>query len=274
MRANARALAELVESCFGPQTSAHPLGIGAHGCDSTEECRELARALAQHFTGPIRVVNDGELLPWAAGRPGGIGVVVGTGSIAVSRDADDQLLRAGGWGWLLGDEASSAGLVRESVRAVLRALDDGASEDPLIRRLLAAFGAGDGPQLAMALSRHCSAHEWGAHAPEVFSAADDGSALAEAVIAQAGRDLAQLVAQLRRRGVSANQVVAGGGVIVGQARLRDAFRAALAESESSTTLTVLTDPPVRGALALAHSLAAGQPATSSPHPFTASEATA
>jgi N-acetylglucosamine kinase-like BadF-type ATPase len=195
------------------------------------------------------------------GSPQGIGVVVGTGSIAVSRDERDELLTAGGWGWILGDEGSAAGLVREAVRMVLRRIDDGAEPDTLVRRLFTAFGVEDGPQLAMALSRDSSAHGWGGYAPEVFLAADEGSVQAHQVIRDAGEQLAQLIVRLRHRGVTSRDVVAGGSVIASQPRLRAAFADALAATDAGARLSILSSPPVLGALALAQSIAAaGAPA--------------
>jgi glucosamine kinase len=252
---DAKALAGLVFDAFGEEAASQPLAVGAHGCDSTAQCHQLELELAQHFTGPLKVVNDAELMPWAMGVTDGIGVVVGTGSIAVSRNDNGELLTAGGWGWLLGDEGSAAGLVREACRAVLARLDDGAGLDRLGERLLSAFKVTDGPQLAMALSRDSSAHRWGSYAPEIFLAADEGSGQAQRVIEAAGEKLAGWVAQLRARGVPSEQVVAGGAVIVSQPRLRAAFAEALAAVQPGVELSILDHPPVRGALALARSVA-------------------
>ncbi len=251
---NAAALALLVVDAFGVDALEAPLAVGAHGCDSTELCRALARTLGEHFLGPVRVVNDAELMPWAMGRVGGIGLVVGTGSIAVSRDENDELLTAGGWGWILGDEGGASGLVREATRAVLARLDDGNGLDRLGRRLFAAFGVSEGPQLAMALSDDPEAHLWGLHAPEVFRAAAEGSTDARRVIHTAADRLAEMVAQLRGRGVASREVVAGGSVIVGQPLMRSAVASALARRCPDVRLSILDAAPVLGAVRLAGSL--------------------
>ena len=64
-----------------------------------------------HQPFPVRVVNDAELLPAALGLSHEIGLVAGTGSIAVNRTRGGRMLAAGGWGWI-GDEGG-AGLLRE-----------------------------------------------------------------------------------------------------------------------------------------------------------------
>jgi N-acetylglucosamine kinase-like BadF-type ATPase len=243
---NAVALEKLVREDFG--TLELPVAIGAHGCDSTQQCLDLEESLKRRFGGPVLVVNDAELMPPAMGIPGGVGMVAGTGSIAVARDPGRNLVTAGGWGWVLGDEGSASGLIREATKAVLGALDRGAGSDPLTAPLLAAFEARDGAELAMAVTRSNSADRWGAHAGLIFTAADAGSALAMQVISEAGAALAELVDRLVARGVGVRTVVAGGAVIQNQARLREALRAAL---KPEVELVVLDRPPIYGALALA-----------------------
>ncbi|MHA6764142.1 N-acetylglucosamine kinase [Streptacidiphilus sp. PAMC 29251] len=253
---DAAALAALLRDAFGEDALRRPLAVGAHGCDSTEQCLVLERALARHTAGPVRVVNDAELMPWSMGVAGGIGVVSGTGAIAVARDARQRLLTAGGWGWILGDEGGASGIVREAVRAVLAELDADRTGDRLTVRLLGSLGAGDGPELAMALSLDSSADIWGSHAGEVFAAADEGSPVALRVIDRAGAHLAQLVQQLLARGVSADRVVAGGAVIAAQPRLHRRFLTVLHRTSPELSVDVVDRPPVLGALALAAALPA------------------
>jgi N-acetylglucosamine kinase-like BadF-type ATPase len=255
LRDNAVGLHRLISEWLGPQALRLPLVVGAHGCDSTEQCDDFAAALRQYFVGGVLVVNDAELLVPAAAQRDGIGLIAGTGSIAVAR-MDGRLVTAGGWGWVLGDEGGAAGLVREAARAVLGQLDSGEPADPLARRLLTAFEATDGAQLAMAVTASTSPAWLGEWAIEIFDAADEGSALAVEVIREAGRQLAALVDRLLRRGVTADQVVAGGSVLLGQRRLHDAFVAALRGRHPDVTVHLLDRAPVLGALALGDSLTA------------------
>src|SRR5512145_422294 len=59
----------------------------------------------------IQVVSDAEIL-LAAGAPTGavLALICGTGSIVYGRTASSELLRAGGWGYLFGDEGSGFAL--------------------------------------------------------------------------------------------------------------------------------------------------------------------
>jgi N-acetylglucosamine kinase-like BadF-type ATPase len=251
---NAAELADLIGNLVGESPPGLPVGVGAHGCDSTQQCLDFEKALSRHLAGPVQVRNDAELMPLAMGFADAIGIVSGTGSIGVARDASHNLVVAGGWGWILGDEGGASGIVREAVRAVLAAIDRGEAPDQLTRRLMAAFAASDGPELFMAFTRSSSAAYWGSHAEEVFAAADEGSSLAVPVIENAAHELAVLVERLIDRGVATEHVVAGGGVIQTQPRLRDLFVASLRRSHPEITTTVLDRAPVIGAIRLASSL--------------------
>ncbi|MEW2521999.1 N-acetylglucosamine kinase [Actinacidiphila alni] len=226
------------------------VGIGAQGCDTQHHCAELAAAVEKSGV-PAVVVNDAALLMPAAGLDTGIGVVAGTGSIAVAADAGGNVLFAGGWGWVLGDEGGAPAIVRDAVRAALAAYDAGSADDGLLAALLDHFAAPDPQTLARIVNDEPTPGNWGPAAPAVFRAADAGSALAAGVIEGAARELELLVSRLVGRGAVGDTVVAAGSVVVRQPRLADAFRARLAAEQPRLTLRLLDVPPVAGALALA-----------------------
>ncbi len=71
-----------------------------------------------------------------------VAMILGTGSIVASRDAQGVLVRAGGWGPVLGDECSGAALGIVALKSVARWLDSGAHRDdisPLTSRTIAAL---------------------------------------------------------------------------------------------------------------------------------------
>ncbi|MCX5496962.1 sugar kinase [Kaistia dalseonensis] len=233
------------------------IGIGAHGCDDAAECEAFRVALAARTATPLSVVNDAELMPLALGLAEQIGVVAGTGSIAVCRPSPQQMLVAGGWGWIIGDEGSASGLVREAVRAVARHFDAGGSRrEPLVEAIFETLQVPSVPRLGSTLSELRSAATVGRHATAVFQAAEAGSTLAATVIREGGRALAQLAALLEARGAGARHAVAGGSVIAAQPLLWQAFAAELAEASAGRIAAHLfTGSPVEGACRLAASLA-------------------
>ena len=254
---DAHSLLELVAH-FTDGAPLAAMGVGAHGCDDKEECQAFEDALNAASRLPVRVVNDAELMPAAFGREQQIGVVAGTGSIAVCRTEKGEMLVAGGWGWIIGDEGSAASLVREAARAVALHLDRGGSaNDPLVRNLFASLEIPSAARIGSRLGSLGSAKEVGRHASLIFKAADDGSALADTVIRGGGRALADLVVRLRLRGAKATSVVAGGSVIASQPRLWEAFRAGVADvCRTELSLFLHQGPPVEGAIVLADKLAA------------------
>jgi N-acetylglucosamine kinase-like BadF-type ATPase len=258
METDAAKLAGIVtDLCGGAPPAA--MAVGAHGCDTGEQCLRFQGLLSTTMSTPVQVVNDAELMVPALGYSGGIGVVAGTGSIAVARTPDGRMLAAGGWGWILGDEGSAAALVREAAKAIRRAFDHGLDGDPLIDALMRELNTKDQTKLGILLNETRGAAAWGRYANAVFDAAVAGSPMAAQIIKEGGAGLASLVKVLIGRGADASMIVAGGGVIAEQPMLMNAFVAAVAAVSPGSRVLLLRKPPVIGAVTLAARLLAGQP---------------
>ncbi|WP_336707926.1 BadF/BadG/BcrA/BcrD ATPase family protein [Oerskovia sp. USHLN155] len=228
------------------------LAVGAHGCETPRQCATLADELHHLLDVRCTVVNDAQLLVPAAGLDEGIGLVAGTGSVAVGRHRETgTYLSAGGWGWVLGDDGSASALVRDAARALFVRADVGATRDPLEPRLLASFGAEDLVELASIMSWRGGVETWGRHAPVVFRALEAGSQVSRAVVTAGGGALAELVGNLIYRGAAGTTVVVAGGVVTRQQALRTALADALARRAPHTTLHLLEEDPVEGAVFLA-----------------------
>ncbi|NUT18585.1 MAG: ATPase [Hamadaea sp.] len=226
------------------------LAVGAHGAEDRAQCQALQEALAAVLQVPVAVVNDGELLLPAAGLRSGVAVVVGTGSIALHDDGSGTVRRAGGWGWLLGDDGSASALVREAARAVLAADDQGLPPSRLAEALTESFAVATVLDLAYALG--LDPDTWGRHCSAVFAAYAAGCPLAASVVRSGASALVSLVDVFIRRGLAFSDVVFGGGLVTGVpaywALIQDA-------TPTGVRLHLLTAPPVSGALALAARLA-------------------
>ncbi|PYR76925.1 MAG: ATPase [Acidobacteria bacterium] len=116
--------------------------LGIAGVDRPEDER-VVRALMKRigYQARILVVNDA-LVALEAGAPGEAAVVIiaGTGSIAYGRNARREAARAGGWGYVLGDEGSGYWIGRAALRAVLREADKRGPVTSLTELLLKHFG--------------------------------------------------------------------------------------------------------------------------------------
>ncbi len=91
------------------------LGFSGGPDDKEEIVRPLIPAAR------IEVTNDAwiALAGATAGQPGLI-VIAGTGSIALGRNAAGRSARAGGWGYVFGDEGGAFDITRHALRAALR----------------------------------------------------------------------------------------------------------------------------------------------------------
>jgi glucosamine kinase len=98
--------------------------FGVAGAGRPADLRRARQLAARTGLGcPISLSDDARIAFRAdAEYPGAI-LVVGTGSIAVAYDAAGSERRAGGHGYLLGDEGSAYWIATAAVRAALRATD-------------------------------------------------------------------------------------------------------------------------------------------------------
>lgn len=224
---------------------------GAGGIDTEEDAQALAALISPHVPGArVTVVHDSRLLLAAGGASAGVAVIGGTGSAAWGRNYDGDEARAGGWGYLLGDEGSGYWLGREAVRHSLRRMNRKLEADELTTALLESCGI-DGPDKLIALfhSPETGRRFWAQQARLVVEAAAAGHDASLGLVEQAGRDLAELAAQVVRQLGLAGPVILGGGLGMNVPALQDSFRAGLA-AQGITDVRVLDQEPVFGVLQL------------------------
>lgn len=224
---------------------------GAGGIDTDADAEALAALIAPHVPGArITVVHDSRLLLAAGGASTGVAVIGGTGSAAWGRNSLGEEARAGGWGYLLGDEGSGYWLGREAVRHSLRRMNQGLESDELTTALLASCGVDDPNKLiALFHSPDTGRRYWAERARLVVDAADAGHAASRELVDQAGRDLAGLAEQTVRQLRIDGPVILGSGLGMNVPRLQESFRAALAAA-GITDVRILKQDPVFGVLQL------------------------
>jgi N-acetylglucosamine kinase-like BadF-type ATPase len=245
----ARHLAELFAKIGGGEVA--QVYAGAGGIDTADDAAALAALIAPHAPGAkITVVHDSRLLLAAGGASTGVAVIAGTGSAAWGKNARGEEARAGGWGYLLGDEGSGYWLGREAVRHSLRRMNQGLEPDELTKALLQSCSIEDPNKLiALFHSAETGRRYWAQKARLVVEAADAGHAPSQALVEQAGRDLAGLAAiALRKLGIQ-GPVILGSGLGMNVVRLQDSFKRSLA-AEGVTDVRILERDPVFGVLQL------------------------
>src|SRR3954447_6558295 len=128
----------------------------------------------------------------------GIIVIAGTGSISFGRNAGGRTARAGGWGYVFGDEGGAFDIARQALRASLR-MEEGWGPPTYLREiLLDATGSRD----ANDMLHRFYGPEWprsrvATLAPLVDRAAASGDPVAARIMQNAAQELAMLVASVR-----------------------------------------------------------------------------
>ena len=237
------------------------LCLGMAGVDRPNDAAIVRSILARiGQRAHVLIVNDA-LIALEAGAPASPGIVViaGTGSIAYGRDEQGHAARAGGWGYVLGDEGSGYWLGRQALRAVVRASDGRGPQTGLTGRILAHYRVsrprdlveqiyvgGTRPSAIAALAR------------EVEAAAADGDDLAAHILDVGARELADAATSVARRlDLRACPVVLAGGTLLGGSRLRKGVTARLTETLPAASVRSLDVEPALGAVRLAQAVLAG-----------------
>jgi len=250
------ALDELLAGLPGLDSPLDAVCAGAAGSRTARETADFLRARLEPITrsGNVLVVDDAALVLPAAGLAEGIAVICGTGTIAAGTWRGREA-RAGGWGYLLGDEGSGYWIVREAVRALLGRRERGLPPGDLGARLLGAASAPDLDALRAALLRSPEPGMWARYAPAVLDSCDPE------VVGLAGRaagHLAALAARVALQFEAELPVVLAGGLMANE-RLSSASVAAISVQVPASSVRVLSEPPVTGAVRLAQAAAARQP---------------
>jgi glucosamine kinase len=116
-------------------------GIGLPGVRLAGQARQIGQALARRAGHPVHVTGDPDAARCGAflGAPG-IVVIAGTGSVALGWDGE-RFARAGGHGFLLGDEGSAYWIGREALRAALRFEEQAGGSELLHQTVIQATGS-------------------------------------------------------------------------------------------------------------------------------------
>ena len=198
-------------------------------------------------------------LSGATGSEPGIIAIAGTGSIAFGRNAYGRTARAGGWGYIFGDEGGAFDLVRQALRAALRYEEGWGPPTSLHGLLLEATESSSANQLLHRFyTTEFSRPQIARFAVLVDRAACEGDAVAREILENAAAQLAGLVAAVRGQLFAPGETIRVayiGGVFRSEI-LRQRF-CALVESEAGNVCGPPMYPPAAGAL-LEAMRAAGQ----------------
>ncbi len=231
---------------------------------------DKAGLLGELFDSERIVVTHDAKIAWAGATEGAPGVVViaGTGSIAYGENAQSEYARAGGWGYVYGDEGGGFDIARQAIRAILREHEGWGPRTALTPALLEVTGAENANDALHRLYKV----EWprarvAELAMTVDRIASEGDPVAADILRYSGQQLALLAASVRRQlwGDDHAPVCASwiGGVF-GSEMLLDRFRT-LVGLDGTLHAVPPKRSPAAGALILAYRLA-GVPVLPDPLP--------
>ena len=236
-------------------TQFHTACLGMSGGPADKET--LAREIV--LTENLWVTTDAHvaLTGATAGEPG-IVAISGTGSIAYGRNGAGKLARAGGWGYVFGDEGGAFDLVRQALRAALRTEEGWGPATNLGDRLRDATGAKNMNDLLHRFyTPEYSRRQIAGYAELVDQAAEQGDSVASDILQDAAHHLATFVAAVRRqlfhRGETARVSYSGG--VFKSALLLKHFQLHV-ELDGDGKVAPPTYGPAAGALLEAYRLAA------------------
>jgi N-acetylglucosamine kinase-like BadF-type ATPase len=209
------------------------------------------------------VVNDA-LVALEAGAPDqpGVVIVAGTGSIAYGRNRYAQAARAGGWGYLIGDEGGGFWIGRSALASVVRQFDGRGPATRLTDLVLRHMGLASPTELIHEIYyRDLHRRAIAGLAALVNQAALEGDAVAAQILVRAGTELASaassVIARLGMRGDAFPTILAG-GIFRGVPSLARDVEARLSEIAPRSVVRPLQLEPAFGAVRLAMAAARGE----------------
>src|SRR5262245_341717 len=238
--------------------------LGIAGVDRPRDAhtiKEIMRRIGQKTR--TVVVNDALVaLVAGAGDQAGVVVVAGTGSIAYGRDGEGRAARAGGWGYLLGDEGGGFWIGRAALSAVVRPFDQRGPVTLLADLVLKEMQLATPAEVIHAIyDRGLQRRAIAGLAGVVQRATEAGDAVAGEILDRAASELAaaaaSVVTRLGMRGDVFPTILAG-GIFKGIPSLAEGLATRLAEVAPRSEVRRLEVEPARGAVTLALAAARGQ----------------
>ena len=229
--------------------------IGGAGAGRPELAEVVRSILAEMLPTPVDVFGDMHIALEAAFDTGpGVVVNAGTGSFAYGRNQLGQALRAGGWGFAIGDEGSAHWIGWLAVSAVLRESDKnpaGLEESSLVKGLFKAWGVHSILDLARA-ANSVPPPDFAALFPAVAGSQDE---IGRQVLREAGRELAQVASVVIQRLFAREETIVPvamtGGVFRHAEIVRQVFYNELRKRDPRVQVNPAVVDPVEGALRIA-----------------------
>ena len=170
------------------------LGFSGGAEDKDVYTRELIRSERYKITHDAEIALSGAV---AAGP--GIIAIAGTGSMTFGRNSQGKTARAGGWGYIYGDEGGAFDLTRRALRAALEQEEGWGPRTQLLPFLLNASRTKTANELLHRFYAGVERSIIASYAPLVTAAALGGDAVARSIIDEAAAGLARYVRGIHKQ---------------------------------------------------------------------------
>jgi len=238
--------------------------LGIAGADRPEDAATVRGIMARiGLNIPAIIVNDALVaLTAGVGNVPGVVVVAGTGSIAYGRNAANRAARAGGWGYLFGDEGAGFWIGRAVLVAIVKQFDGRGPATKLTDLVLDQLHLKSPEELVHEIYGDAARpRRIATLASLVAPAIDAGDEIATRILDHAAAELgaaaASVITRLDLRDEAFTTVLSG-GMFRGMPRLVALMRDRIREVAPRSDVRLLDVEPAVGAVRLAIQAAGGE----------------
>ena len=183
-----------------------------------------------------------------------ITLVVGTGSVACGVNANNESIRAGGWGYLLGDEGSGFAIGLAGLQAVCRAHDQTSPETELESAMLTQLGFANATQLVAFVYQLPLPRVEIAKLAEVVIEVSERDSVAAQIMNSAVNSMAALIGVVVKRlrlEPSEFSLALSGGIVCNQSSVVNRLLVELTRRQCAPGRIHVIRQPINGPLVLA-----------------------
>lgn len=251
-----------IERCVGRVLDGETpaaIGIGVAGAGDEAMAQRLRASLSCRFpSARIALFHDARIALRAAVPEGdGLVLIAGTGSIAYA-EIGEESFRAGGYGYLLGDQGSGYAIGAAALRRLLAAIEAGSAKGAMLTELASHLGANDRPAILSRIYQSpIPVADIAACAPMVLRHAARGEEISAGIVARAAQGLVELIRRITSRCPKrALPVAFAGGLLRERNALTQRLEQCIAAAALDVCVLSIRVEPYLGALSEARRLVA------------------
>lgn len=200
----------------------------------------------------VHLTNDAELLLSALDNAVGVALIAGTGSIALARNRQGNVKRAGGWGHILGDEGSGYDIARRGLQATTRAADGRGPATVLLELIMQHWNLTSPDGLIDKVYHATDKAGVAQISTQVFVAARSGDSIAREIVQQGAQELALAAITASSHLDDPSQplpIALGGGLLLHEEDFREQVLDAIRERRTLGQIALVTQPALSAARA-------------------------